>query len=239
MRRLACAKATLLAPSIINTKIIMTRISTFIIALFLTSTTFAQQKDVSEDVRVNLLFGLNQPILGGFNVEGNFFYKRLAFDYSHGMNLNFSSEMLGGTYQEQGLKATLPWTTGFGVGYRFNTWLNLRVEPKWHKFEISYEETPEGTAGEVTDYTTFTLGLGLYANLRPFKNSQSNFLQGIMVAPSVRFWPRVSSSLEDDQFSYDNAITGETETIEALEVGVANTPWIVNISIGYSFPLKN
>ena len=200
--------------------------------------TYAQQNEVNEDVRVNLLFGLNQPILGGFNVEGNFFWKRLAFDYSHGMGLNFSSEMLGGAYEEQGLEAKLPWTTGFGVGYRFNTWLNLRVEPKWHKFEISYADDALDITESITEYTTFTLGLGLYANLRPFKNSSSNFLQGIMVAPSVRFWPNIASTLEDDMFSYNNALTGQTETIEALNVGVANTPWIVNISVGYSFPIK-
>lgn len=199
---------------------------------------YAQQKEVNDDVRVNLLFGLNQPILGGFNVEGNFFWKRLAFDYSHGMGLNFSSEMLGGAYEEQGLEAKLPWTTGFGVGYRFNTWLNLRVEPKWHKFEISYADDALDITESITEYTTFTLGLGLYANLRPFKNSSSNFLQGIMVAPSVRFWPNIASTLEDDMFSYNNALTGQTETIEALNVGVANTPWIVNISVGYSFPIK-
>ena len=200
--------------------------------------TYAQQNEVNEDVRVNLLFGLNQPILGGFNVEGNFFWKRLAFDYSHGMGLNFSSEMLGGAYEEQGLEAKLPWTTGFGVGYRFNTWLNLRVEPKWHKFEISYADDALDITESITEYITFTLGLGLYANLRPFKNSSSNFLQGIMVAPSVRYWPNIASTLEDDRFSYNNALTGQTETIEALNVGVANTPWIVNISVGYSFPIK-
>jgi hypothetical protein len=219
-------------------QIIMTRIGTTVIAILIMTSAFAQQKEINNDVRVNLLFGINQPLLGGFNIEGNFFWKRLAFDYSHGTNLKFSSEILGGAYQEQGLKATLPWTTGFGVGYRFNTWLNLRVEPKWHKFEISYEETPEGISGAVTDYTTFTLGLGLYANLRPFKNSQNKFLSGLMIAPSIRYWPKVSSSLEGDQFSYNSAITGEMETIEALEVGISNTPWIVNLSIGYSFPIK-
>ncbi len=205
----------------------------------ITITAFAQQeKAVNRDVRVNLLFGLNQPLLGGFNIEGNVFYKRLAFDYSHGMNLNFTSEMLGGDYQSQGLKATLPWTTGFGVGYRFNTWLNLRVEPKWHRFEISYANSELSGLGNVAEYTTFTLGLGLYANVRPFKKSENRFLSGLMIAPSIRYWPNVSSTLENDEFTYDNAITGKMETLQALNVGIGNSPWIVNISIGYSFPVK-
>ena len=26
----------------------------------------------------------------------------------------------------------LPWTTGFGIGYRLKEWVNIRVAPKWH-----------------------------------------------------------------------------------------------------------
>ena len=194
----------------------------------------AQEKPVNNDIRINLLFGLNQPMLGGFNVEGNLFYKRLAFDYSHGVSLDFENKILSGAPKEQGLAVHIPWTTGFGVGYRFNEWLNLRVEPKWHKHEIYYDGVPQNENTMLFDYTTFTLGLGLYANVRPFKNKE-NFLKGLMIAPSVRFWPQVASTLTDDQITYENIITGQTEVHEAMEIGISNTPWIVNVSVGYSF----
>src|SRR3954470_13770649 len=91
-----------------------------------------QQKNF--DTRVNILFGLNQIILNGFNVEGNLFYKRLAFDYSHGVSLDFSGNNVSGSIKEQKLAVHMPYTTGFGVGYRFTRWLNVRLEPKWHRF---------------------------------------------------------------------------------------------------------
>jgi hypothetical protein len=59
-----------------------------------------------------------------------------------------------------------------------------------------------------------------------------------MVAPSVRFWPTVSSSLDGDSFSYDNKNTGNIETVEVLNPGVGFTPFIFNISVGYSFNLE-
>jgi len=185
------------------------------------------------DVKVNLLFGLNQPLLGGFNVEGNLFYKCFVFDYSHGVSLNFSNDILDEVNQAQGLDVHIPYTTGFGVGYRFNDWLNMRAEPKWHKFELYNAGDKQNESNLLGSYTTFTMGLGLYANLQPFKRKDS-FLQGIMVAPSVRYWPRVSSSLPNDELAYYNPKLDETVVHEALEVGVNNTPWILNVSVGYS-----
>ena len=96
------------------------------------------QKETCElmETRVNLLFGTNQLLLGGFNIEGNLFYKRLVFDYSHGVSLNIDNEFLDDTNQNYGIDVHMPWTTGFGIGYRLNNWLNIRAEPKWHKFEL-------------------------------------------------------------------------------------------------------
>lgn len=202
--------------------------------LILSYTLSAQSTTEPLTNSVNLLFGLNQPLIGGFNVEGNVFYKRLAFDYSHGISLNLNEGLVSEEEARQGLVVHIPYTTGFGLGYRFNNWLNLRVEPKWHRFELYYAEDEQVEANQINAYNTFTLGLGLYANLRPFKN-QPNALKGIMVAPSVRWWPNVSNNLSNDQFSYENRNTGQTEIHEARNVGLANTPWILNVSIGYAF----
>ena len=201
--------------------------------LAVTSSSLAQNEGVN-DVRANLLFGLNQPLLGGFNIEGNLFYKRLVIDYSHGVGLNFDNNILDNENQAQDLDIFIPWTTGFGIGYRFNPWLNLRAEPKWHKFELYYQDQSPTQSNLIVDYTTFTLGLGLYANLRPFKK-QDNFLQGLMIAPSVRWWPQVTSSLPGNEFAYYNESTDQAEVHRAMEVGVSNSPWIINISLGYSF----
>ncbi len=210
------------------------------IILFFYCVQTAQAQDRTPlDTRVNLLLGLNQPVFAdGFNIEGNFFYKRLAFDYSHGVSLDFSGITVSGELAEQQLKVHMPYTTGFGVGYRFNHWFNLRLEPKWHRFEISYDsDVPLEMEEEIVSYNTFSLGIGAYVNWRPFAR-KAGAINGIMVAPSIRYWPRVSSSLADNEFTYDNRLTGQTETHEAMQAGINNTPFIFNVSIGYSLPIK-
>ncbi|NJM93930.1 MAG: hypothetical protein HC842_04020 [Cytophagales bacterium] len=66
------------------------------------------QSQFPHDTRINLLFGLNQPLLGGFNVEGNWFYRRLGVDYSHGMSLHMGNAMLDEPNQAQGLAVYIP-----------------------------------------------------------------------------------------------------------------------------------
>ncbi|HAS46497.1 MAG TPA: hypothetical protein DCS93_38805 [Microscillaceae bacterium] len=208
-----------------------TFLSTLVFVLLLGQLTQAQNKPLSN--RVNLLFGLNQPLLGGFNIEGNLFYKRLVFDYSHGVSLNFSNATLAGDEKTQQLAVHIPYTTGFGVGYRFNEWFNLRAEPKWHRFELYYEGDAQTIDNRIVAYNTFSLGIGAYFNVRPFKNKEG-FLKGIMIAPSIRYWPKLSDNLANN-FTYQNRVTGQSESLSAMEVGVSNTPWIFNISIGYTF----
>ncbi|MEO9801715.1 MAG: hypothetical protein ABJF04_00640 [Reichenbachiella sp.] len=211
----------------------MKTITTLLCAMLLGTVAFGQSTQTELTNRVNLLFGLAQPMVGGFNVEGNVFYKRLAFDYSHGASLDFSNDMLSGAEADQGLAVHLPYTTGFGVGYRFTEWFNLRVEPKWHRFEIYYDSDVQTESNRVGAYNTFTLGLGAYVTWMPFKNKE-NLLRGIMIAPSLRYWPNVSTSLDDDSFDYANRVTNQTETHDAMNIGLGNTPLIVNVSVGYS-----
>lgn len=209
------------------------------ILLSFSNSLFSQTKEKEPlDTRVNILFGLTQPLLvQGFNIEGNFFYKRLAFDYSHGVSLDFEGSSVVGELKDQKLTIHVPYTTGFGIGYRFNNWFNLRVEPKWHRFEIYHEGDAQNQNTEIVGYNTFSLGLGAYVNWLPFKR-KTNALKGIMVSPSIRYWPRLSSTLENDKFTYTNKNTGNVETHNAMEAGIGNTPVVFNISIGYSFGLK-
>lgn len=116
-------------------------------------------------------------------------------------------------------------------------WFSLRVEAKWHRFDIYYEGESQSESKKIVGYNTFSLGMGAYANWRPFKNSH-NPLKGILIAPSIRYWPAINSTLADNKFIYANQITGKSETHHRMEAGINNTPIVFNISVGYSFDLS-
>jgi len=195
-------------------------------------------QDWQSEKRINILFGTTQPLfLSGFNIEGNYIHNKFIVDYSHGVSLDFTKDALTDNLMKQDVVIHMPYSTGFGVGYRFTEWLNLRVEPKWHRFEFYYNGDKQISKNEITSYNTFSLGLGLYGSFRPFKNS-SSFIKGIMFAPSVRYWPTLNSSLNNNEFSYTNKNTQAVEKIKTLDPGFGFSPWIFNISIGYSFGLK-
>jgi hypothetical protein len=198
----------------------------------------AQAQDWKSDKKINIVFGLTQPLLvDGFNIEGNYIHNRFIFDYSHGTSLDFSGNKVTEDLRRQGVSVHIPWTTGFGVGYRLKQWLNVRIEPKWHRFEFFYDGTNESQSSEITSYNTMSLGVGFYGHFQPFKN-KSSFLKGIMVAPSIRYWPTVSSTLEGDKYTYFNTNTMQNEEIKTLDPGIGFTPFVFNISVGYSFDLK-
>ncbi len=195
----------------------------------------ASAQDWKNEDKINVLFGLSQPLLcHGFNIEANYIHHRLIIDFSQGVSLVFKGSALPAELRKQGVDVRMPWTTGFGIGYRMTEWLNIRVEPKWHRFEFYYENERKY---EITSYNTFTLGLGLYGCYQPFKKKE-NFLRGIMIAPSIRYWPTVASTSKGNAFAYPNRHTGATEEIKTYGPGVGLTPLIINVSIGYSFQTK-
>lgn len=213
-------------------------LKSLLLLLLLVFSAHLHAQDWKSDKRVNILFGLTQPIfVDGFNVEGNYIHNRFIFDYSHGISLDFKEDALTEDLKNQDIVVHMPYTTGFGIGYRFKEWINLRVEPKWHRFEFYYNGETQNAKNEITAYNTFSLGLGLYGSICPFKNS-SSFLKGIMLAPSVRYWPTMHSTLNNDGFSYVNKNTNSVEKIKTVDPGFGFSPWIFNISIGYTFSLK-
>jgi hypothetical protein len=200
----------------------------------------AQNQDWKTDKKLNVVSGLTQLlVVKGFNIEGNYIHNRFIFDYSHGVSLDFSGAAVTPELKRQGLAVHFPWTTGFGVGYRLKEWLNVRVEPKWHRFEFYYDGETQTKSNEVGSYNIMSIGAGVYGHFQPFKKSNS-FLSGIMVAPSIRYWPTISSNLAGDSFSYTNKITKAKEEIKPLDLnaGIGFTPFIFNVSVGYSFDLK-
>lgn len=116
--------------------------------------------------------------------------------------------------QNQHVAVHEPWTTGFGVGYRIKEWVNVCVEPKWHEFEFYYEGEPQNETSKITSYHTFSLGVGVYFAWQLFKDKDSA-MKGLLIAPSVRFWPTVSNS-QSGSFTYQNKITGQAGKIEKL-----------------------
>jgi hypothetical protein len=191
------------------------------------------EKSLLYSNKFSILAGLIQPIvLKGGNVEITYTTKRLIFDYSHGFNLNVAPL---GDIKTQKLTLAIPYSTGFGIGYRINSFLDIRVEPKLHSWDIFYENDAQTADNKIHNYKTFTLGLGVYYRYFPFRNSKSKILQGITTATSVRWWPNIGSTLSNDEFIYQNSYTGKQETIKANNIGIVNTPFIFNISIGYTF----
>ena len=199
----------------------------------------AQGQDWKQDRKAALLFGLTQPLfVSGFNVEGNYIHNRFIVDYSHGASLDISGGLLPGYLQEQGLVVHMPFSTGFGIGYRFTEWLNLRVEPKWHRFEFYYEGDAQNAANRIAaDGANYSLGLGLYGFFQPFKK-KADARRGITFAPSIRLWPTLSSAFDGGGFSYQNRNTGQTEQLQSLASGIGFSPFIFNVSIGYTFDLR-
>jgi hypothetical protein len=200
------------------------------------ASSFAQTDKNSELLYSNkfsILAGLIQPTaLKGGNIEFNYFTKRMAFDYSHGFSLD---PPVVGKFKEQNIVLHLPFSTGFGIGYRFNSFLDLRFEPKLHSWEVYQKDAAQTVANKLKDFKTITLGFGLYYRYFPFKNSDSKFLQGITTSSSIRYWQNVGTTLSNDEFIYLNKTSNKNETLKAPNIGLANTPLIINIGVGYTF----
>lgn len=211
-----------------------TTIITSIISFFLFSF-IAQAQNAPEKDRFSLVFGLNQPIvLRGFNIEGNYWMKKWVIDYSHGFNLHADGKFVADEYERQRVNFKITHSLGIGIGYRFTKALNLRLEPKLHIYETYYEGQNQSTAKSLVNFNTYTIGLGAYYRWLPFEKKEG-FAKGITVVPSIRYWYKVGSSLSGDQFSYFNTATNQNEVLKAPNIGAANTPWVVNISVGYTF----
>ncbi|MFD2571584.1 hypothetical protein ACFSUS_13145 [Spirosoma soli] len=187
--------------------------------------------------RFTLGGGVSQLLLGGFNVQAEYTTNRLVFDYSHGFNINLSGQSASLVAQDQKLAEKLTSTLGIGIGYRITPTFDIRFEPKLHYYEVYYNGQPQTVDNRVTSYKTVTLGLGAYYRYYPFRK-QSNALAGILVMPSVRYWPNVWSSLENNKLTYTNRLTERTETYKAAPQGFPGTNGLLaNVTIGYTFGL--
>lgn len=177
---------------------------------------------------VGLVLGLVQPVmLGGFNAEVDAHIGRWSFEYSHGASLDFTGSLVVGDAHDQHLAYHLPYSTGFGIGYRVTRSFDVRLEPKLHAFQVYYDGD---RANRVVDYKTFTLGVGAYYRWLPF-GGRSDWARGLAIIASARFWPNIYDTLGD--FRYMSSVTHQMETLAPARIGIANTPFIANLSVGY------
>lgn len=187
-----------------------------------------------------LNFGLIQPlVLKGANIEADYRYSHFIASYSHGWGLELSGKTIVGEEKVQNLSVQVPYTTGFGIGGSYgitkaNLLLDIRLETKFHRYEVSYGTDNNTVQHGVTAYNTFTLGGGLYISYLPFARSE-RLAKGINLSMSFRYWPMLFSSLDGNNVVYFNRYTNQNEVHRARAIGIANTPFIFNISIGYLF----
>lgn len=183
--------------------------------------------------------GLLQPlVLGGANLEVDVRWRHLVLAYSHGWSLELT-DRLGDEMTRQHVTLHVPYTTGVGVGGTYplpalRSLVDVRLEAKVHRFSAEYGSTDGLSRTRLADYRTVTLGAGVYWTLVPFRG-RAGALRGLDLSASVRYWPTVATSLAGDARTYFNATTGRDETHHAANIGIANTPLIVNVSVGYLF----
>jgi hypothetical protein len=180
----------------------------------------AQETPFTHDNNFSLMTGLSQDLLwDGGNVAVQYLTGRFAFEYSHGFNLNLNGGggvALSSTEKSQGLQMEVPWTTGFGVGYRLTDSLHVSVEFKAHGFKVTDPES----ATTIT-YTTFSIGPGVFYDLYIWK--------GLFIQPALRWWPTVASTLPGGSYTFHES-GGITKVHDAHDWGV-----FPNASLGWTF----
>jgi hypothetical protein len=163
-----------------------------------------------------LLAGLAQPLLfEGGNVAVTYITNGgLVLDYSHGwaFQLDATPSALAEAERAQKLRVYLPYTTGFGIGHLVADNLDFRLEFKVHRYEVTHP------GGAQISYTTRSAGVGAYYR---YRFGRSRWL----LEPSVRYWPNVSSTLDDDRHTFPNG-----DVHEAHDQGL-----FANVSLGYAF----
>ncbi|HYM22465.1 MAG TPA: hypothetical protein VEU08_04640 [Vicinamibacterales bacterium] len=134
----------------------------------------------------SVLAGLTQWVLfRGGNVAVEYKTGRLAFEYSHGQGLDLNQVPgvdLTSAEQDAGARVRVPWTTGFGAGVRVTEHLDVLVEAKAHRFEVTGRDRNAQVA-----YTAFSVGPSVFYSIHLYK--------GMFLQPNVRFWPNVASTL--------------------------------------------
>jgi hypothetical protein len=170
--------------------------------------------------KFSVMAGLSQWLLfRGGNLAVEYKTGRFVFELSHGQGLDLNQ--LGGfaLSSDERLNETrvrVPWTTGFGLGYRITEHLHLLLELKAHRYEVRANE-----GASVVNYTTFSIGPGAFYSIYLTKH--------LFLEPNLRFWPNVASTLDDNRITLQNC-DGTSYEHQAHDFG-----FFGNVNLGYSF----
>jgi len=169
--------------------------------------------------RLTVLGGLSQPLFfRGGNVAATYFFNRFTLEYSQGIDLDYTGSFLRGDDRDFA-QIKSRYTGGIGLGYRVTKNLDLRVEPyKYSGYNVKLQ-TSEGV--KELNYATWTVGGGAYYRIYLWK--------GLLIEPSVRYWPEVSTTLEGGEYRYNDP-QGVARVHKNVVPG-----FFGNVSVGWTF----
>jgi hypothetical protein len=177
-------------------------------------------EDHALEDKFSVMAGLSQWLLfRGGNLAVEYKTGRFAFELSHGQGLDLNQ--LGGfalssAERDAETQVRVPWTTGFGLGYRITENLHVLVEFKAHHYEVRANE-----GASAVNYTTFSIGPGVFYSLYLTKH--------LFLEPNLRFWPNVASTLDDNRVQLQRC-DGTSYEHQAHDFG-----FFGNVNLGYSF----
>lgn len=176
----------------------------------------------SPDAQLSFHYGLLQPLLlKGFNAAVDLRLGRFVATYSHGQGLDLTSVSgtRTGAEEKAGLRVTVPYTTGGGVGVTLIDELYVLADFKAHRYELF--------AGRETNrYTTVTVGAEVGWRFFIWK--------GLHVTPVLRYWPNVWDSASKKGVTVATRDGGEL-LHKPLAQGVGG--FFANVLVGWAFNL--
>jgi hypothetical protein len=176
--------------------------------------------DWTHEHHLAAMVGLAQwLLLRGGNVALEYRLGRLALEVSHGQGLDLNQA--GGVFltadeRRSDVRLRVPWTTGFGVGYRITENLHALVEFKAHHYEVTGLDPAVNAR-----YTTFSIGPGVFYTIHLY--------QGLFLEPNIRYWPNVASTLDGGRVAIRQP-DGTVYDHRAHDFG-----FFANMNLGYLF----
>ena len=170
--------------------------------------------------KFSVMAGLSQWLLfRGGNLALEYKTGRFALEISHGQGLDLNQVggfALSSAERDAGTRVRVPWTTGFGVGYRITENFHLLLEFKAHHYEVRASE-----GADAVNYTTFSIGPGAFYSIY--------LTPRLFLQPNLRFWPNVASTLDHDRVLLERC-DGTSYEHRAHDFG-----FFGNVNLGYSF----
>ncbi len=190
----------------------------------------AQQPDTKNDKK-NLKYSnkltlgtdLAQPfLLGGLNLNVSYSTNSMIFDWSHGVGLEIPDFIKSDNQEALNAQIEIPWTTGPGIGYRWNSNWDTRIDLKAHRTEVDLLE-----GQQKLEYTAYTLGPGVYYRFYFGKKT------GFGLEASARYWFELGNSqggLNGSAFEF-NDLAGNTQKFDTnINGGIG-----INVALIYTF----